>query len=81
MEPKPISEDCIALLDRSFETSKDLLLEIDSICLEYGFKAKKTNGDENYVYLKCSKSGQPPIEQADKQTNRKSGKTSKFCSF
>ena len=73
-----VPEACKAALDKSFETSTELLLELDSIALSYGFKIKKSNGDKNYIYLKCSKSGQPAPDKPNKSTNKKSDKTSKF---
>ena len=77
MELKTIPEECITKLKQSFQNLLQLTLEVDSIALAYGFKVKKSNGDKAYIYLSCSKSGNPPPEKSDKQRNRVSEKTSK----
>jgi len=72
-------QDCITKLKEcEYNDKKELLIQIDLITLNFGFKVSKKNGDIKYIYLICQKSGPGRCLPADqKERNVTTKKISK----
>ena len=72
------SFECIQhLKSATYKTLDELLLDMDSHSIIHRFKMTKKNGDKNYVYLQCYKSGSArSIPEEEKKRHASSQKQS-----